>query len=65
MTGSHGEQWGFKTMKRLWNILITGSRLDDMENLGSRIFTNNEKAMEHSDHWIMSGSHRENSEILN
>ena len=43
----------FKTMKRQWNILITvivtgwhGEQWD---------FKNNEKTMEHSDHWIMSG----------
>jgi hypothetical protein len=28
MTGWHGEQWDFKTMKRQWNILITESELD-------------------------------------
>ncbi len=48
----------FKTMKRQWNILITGSSLDGMEN--SEIFkTMNEKTMEHSDHWIITGWHGE------
>jgi hypothetical protein len=37
MSGLHGEQWDFKTVKRQWD------------------FQNNEKTMEHSDHWIMTG----------
>jgi hypothetical protein len=47
----------FKTMKRQCNILITVSGLDGMEN--SEISKNNEKATEHSDHWIMTGWHGE------
>jgi hypothetical protein len=50
----------FKTMKRQWNILITGSWLDGI--YGEQWdFQNNEKTMEHSDHWmkqlLMKGSY--------
>ena len=49
----------FKAMKRQWNILITGSWLNDMEN--SEIFKTKkktrEKTMEHSDHRIMTEWH--------
>ena len=75
----------FKTMKRQWNILITGSWLDawrtvrfskqwkdngtfwsldhDWMHGEQWDFQNNEKTMEHSDHWIMTGC-MENSEIF-
>ena len=36
-------------MKRQWNILITGRHGEQWD------FQNNEKTMEHSDHWIMTG----------
>jgi hypothetical protein len=32
MTGWHREQRDFKTMKRQWNIPVTGSLMDGMEN---------------------------------
>jgi hypothetical protein len=37
----------FKTMKRQWNILITGWHREQWD------LQNNEKTMEHSNHWIM------------
>jgi hypothetical protein len=43
----------FKTMKRQWNILITGWHREQWD------LQNNEKTMEHSDHWIMTGWHGE------
>ena len=48
-------------MKRQWNILITGSQLDGVENSNSQ---NYENTMEHSDLWIMAGW-RENSNSQN
>jgi hypothetical protein len=41
----------FKTMKRQWNILITGSWTGWHAEQWD--FQKNEKTMEHSDHWIV------------
>jgi hypothetical protein len=45
----------FKTMKRQWNILITGSQLHRMENNG--IFNTMKRSL--SDDWIVTGWHGE------
>ncbi len=47
----------FKTMKRQWNILITGSRLDDIEN--SEIF----KTMKRQWNILITGSSLDDMEI--
>jgi hypothetical protein len=48
----------FKTVKRQWNILITG-RIVTGSHGEQWDFQNSEKTMEHPDHWIMTGWHEE------